>query len=75
MIALWVLSKWLILSIKSKSTFESTRYRMILSAFYIENMFFKQENHENKHMFLYNGKYTYIMLYYIGTKECNYIII
>ena len=40
MIVLWALSKWLILSIKSKSTFENTRYRMILSVFYIENLFF-----------------------------------
>ena len=33
MIALWGLSKWLILSIKSKLTFENTRYLMILSVF------------------------------------------
>ena len=39
-IALWGLLKWLILSTKSKLTFENTRYRMILSVFYIENMFF-----------------------------------
>ena len=39
-IVLWVLLKWLILSINSNNYIVNTQYLMMLGVLYIENMFF-----------------------------------